>query len=112
MNAGELRHRITIQRDVSDGTTDVYGNPAPDWKSVCSVWAGKKGVKGTAFYQAAAEYSTSDIVYIIRYRPDIKTGMRIIDGDRIGEIKVPPVDPDFKKQWLQIHTSEVLKSGN
>ena len=101
MDAGKLTTRIIIQQDISDGTTE------PIWTEFKTLWANKQGLGGRVFYQAQAVQSESDIIYTIRYRKGIHTGMRILDDDATLRIKAPPNDKENKKMWLEIHASEV-----
>lgn len=55
------------------------------------------------------------------YRDGVKAGMQLIDGTAVDgtpnqnaqtyEIKVPPVDADGTRQWMQLHCREVLENG-
>jgi SPP1 family predicted phage head-tail adaptor len=105
MQAGDLKHQITIQFNASDGTTD------DDWQTLCTVYAKKSGLTGRMFYQAAATQAESDVIFTIRYRTGIKPKMQIIDDtdtENPYEITAEPVDPDDKRQWLEIHTKRVI----
>ena len=108
MQAGELRHRIIIQQNVSDGTTD------PNWQTVVEVWAAKKGLTGRLFYEAAAAQSENEVVFTIRYRTGIKPEMRIVlDGDteNLYRITSEPVDVADGRLWLELHARRVDQNG-
>jgi SPP1 family predicted phage head-tail adaptor len=105
MNAGDLRNKIIIQHDTSDGIS------APVWATFDTVWANKRGLVGRVFYQAAAVQSESDVIYTIRFKAGITAGMQILDGTNTFRIKAPPVDSDGRKIWLEIHAEEVLTNG-
>jgi SPP1 family predicted phage head-tail adaptor len=105
ISIGDLRSRITIQRDTSDGTT------APVWATFATLWANKKGLTGRVFYQAAAVQSENDAIFTVRYIVGITAGMQILDGVSTFRIKAPPFDADGLKRWLEIHAEEVLTNG-
>jgi SPP1 family predicted phage head-tail adaptor len=106
MNAGELRHSITIQHNTSDGTTD------PNWQDLCTIKAAKKALTGKLLYQAAAEQSVNNIQFVIRYRANITPSMRILYGTFIYEIIEDPIDPDDQSRWLQINARRISQNGN
>ena len=102
MQAGELKHKITIQYNASDGTID------DNWQELCTVWAAKKGLTGRLFYQAAADQSQNDVVFTIYFRTDIKPKMQIVEGSEPAyQIYSEPVDIGDKHQWLEIHARRV-----
>ncbi len=110
MNVGEMTHKIIIQNNVATGQNDS-GFPLEDWQPLVTVYAKRTGLKGRLFYQAAAAQAESDVMFTIRYRQDIKALMRLIDGTETFEINLPPVDPDGRRMWLEIHTRQVLQNG-
>lgn len=110
-SVGELTHKLIINYNAQPGRTDENDNPWPDWQKLATVYAKKIGLKGKLFFQAAAVQAETDILYTIRYREDIKASMQIIDRLEILEVKVPPVDTDGIRQWLEIHARAVLTNG-
>lgn len=112
MNIGDMRHKITItSNEAAEGQTDSNGFPVENWKTVLTTYAKRTGLKGHLFYQAAAARAETDIMYTIRYQDGIEAGMRVVDLSEIYEIKVPPIDPDGRRLWLEIHTRQVLQNG-
>jgi SPP1 family predicted phage head-tail adaptor len=107
----DLTRRLTVQQNTLAGTMDGNGNPAEDWDTVCTVYAQKTGLKGRLFYAAAAAQKEDDVMFVTYYRADITAAMRIIDGPEIFEIKVPPVDEDGTRMWMQLHCRAVLQNG-
>jgi SPP1 family predicted phage head-tail adaptor len=108
MQAGELKHQAVIKYDASDGTTD------PNWQTLCTVWAKKTGLKGRAYFAAAAAQSENDVMLTIRYRTGINPEMRIIlDGDTNNPYRITsePVDPYDDKMWLELHAQRVDQNG-
>lgn len=111
INIGDLRHKILIQYNATADQTDDNGSPIEDWQSLMSVYAKRSGLKGYLFYQAAAVQAENDAMFTIRYSEGIKAGMKIIDGTETFEVKMPPIDPDGRRMWLEIHTRQVLQNG-
>ena len=109
MQAGDLKHRITIQQNTNDGTQD----PSPsDWQTICETWAAKKGLTGRLFYQAAAAQSENDVIFTIRFRTGIKPTMRIVEGTELAyEIYSEPVDIGDKRQWMELHARRIDING-
>lgn len=111
MQSGELKHKIKILYNNSDGTHD----PSPeDWATLCEIWAAKKGLVGRAYYAAAAAQSENEIVFTVRYRTGIKPEMRIeLDGDtnNLYRITSEPVELGDARMWLEIHATRVDQNG-
>lgn len=107
MQAGELKHKITILLNASDGT-------APDdWKPFCTARAKKKALKNRFFYEAAAAQSENDMVFTIRYRTGITPTMQIDDGTgNTYQIIGEPIDPDDSRHWLEIHARRITTNGS
>lgn len=81
MRAGRLDRRITLQvvtraRDASGSWTESWANVATD----PVVWAGKRDTLGSERVQSGAETSTADAVFVLRWRNDITTSHRVLEG--------------------------------
>jgi len=111
MNVGELIHKIQIQYNATADQTDDNGSPLEDWQTLMTAYAKRSGLKGRLFYQAAAVQAESDVLFTIRYSEGIKAGMRLVEGTETFEVKVPPIDLDGRRMWLEIHTWQVLQNG-
>ncbi|MBC7193869.1 phage head closure protein [Marinobacter sp.] len=105
MRAGELRHRILIQRLASG--QDEYGQPLNAWQDVATVWAKIEDLSGREYFQAqqvpTAQVSTR---ITIRWRPDIEPTMRVVHGARVLDIKAV-LDPDGRRREIQLMCLEV-----
>lgn len=119
VNPGELRHKITVQYNASDGTTN------PDWQPLFSflhdgqtthvIYASKKDLRNKIYYEAAEEQSENVVIFTIRYRDGIKPQMRIIDNgdsEHPYEIIADPIDPEDRRCWLQIHSRRISQNGS
>ena len=112
MEAGKLKHRITVQRP--EKTRSATGQMMPGWADVCTVWAeiqctDSKAVDGEGAIQHEGLYR----IYI-RYRPGITAEMRVLyhdpdtDADRIFLLIGPPVNWSGEKTGLTLLTKELV----
>jgi len=106
MQASDLRHTLTIQKNISDGTTD------PIWQDVCMVKAAKNKGKYRLMFQAAAEQSETYSIFTIRFRTDIFPLMRITEGNLVYEIAADLVDIDDRRRWLDIFVRRITQNGS
>jgi len=107
MNAGKLRHRVTIQQLVA--TDDGYGGITETWQDVATVWAAVEPLRGTERYRAQQVQAELSHKVTIRYRPGIKPDMRLKYGDRILEIEAV-IDVEERHRWLELLCSEVVSA--
>ncbi len=86
-NSGRYRHRIIIQR--YESIVDEEGIAKHDWVPVATVWSARKPLttRWREYFQAAGVNAEKMFQYEIRYREGITEEMRIVDRDRIYEIK-------------------------
>ncbi|WP_180073746.1 phage head closure protein [Acinetobacter sp. YH12231] len=76
-NAGELRHRITVQKLTSGRDEDGY--PLHEqWTDYVQLWAKVTNLSGKDLIAAQANQSKVIARLKIRYREDIDTTMRVI----------------------------------
>ncbi|WP_180114975.1 phage head closure protein [Acinetobacter sp. YH12063] len=76
-NAGELRHRIMVQKLTSGKDDDGY--PIPEqWVDYMPLWAKVTHLSGKDLIAAQASNSKVVARVKIRYREDINTAMRVI----------------------------------
>lgn len=77
MEAGKLRHRITIQQD--NGTTaDASGHATANWQTYATVWASVQPVQGLERWRANQMQAETTHLITIRYLPDVTTKMRAL----------------------------------
>lgn len=105
--AGNLRHRVTIEQRTrtSDGRGGFTGETS--WTPVATVWAAVKPKRVVA-ERIEAQQPKSFVVYevVIRYRPDITAGMRMVWEGRTLYLTGPPYDPDGRKRYLAFECEE------
>lgn len=93
MRAGELRHRVLIQKEQK--RRDADGNfEKSDWIDHVSVWAKVTPVSSRDLITSQAEMSEVTARMKIRYRTDIGTTMRVIWKNRIYAIDSQALDDD------------------
>lgn len=78
MNAGKLRHRVTIQSpvEVQSGT----GDPVVTWQDVATVWAMVEPLRGREYLAAKQTVSEIEVRVVIRYMAGITAKMKIVHG--------------------------------
>lgn len=98
MNAGKLRHRLTLQRaTVTRGAT---GQELKTWHDLATVWGEAQAQtmpEGTAEKQVTA---LSKYVVTIRYYPGLTALDRVLFDGRPLNIDSQPVDADGKKREM------------
>jgi SPP1 family predicted phage head-tail adaptor len=103
MNAGTLRHRVTLQRRTV--TRDSYGGETVTWADVATVWARRNAIGGREYYGAGQTLAESTSTYDMRYRRDVVPAMRLVHGLNVLDILV--VIPDAKNAMLTVGCREV-----
>ena len=103
INAGDLRHRVTIESPAR--TADEAGGATIDWQSVAEVWAAIWSRSAGEIFSAdrIAGIATHDIW--IRHRSDVTPDMRIRCGNRVFAI-LGAIDVDDRGRWLKCPSEE------
>ena len=70
MKAGDLRHRITLQR--AETHTDERGRRITTWRDVATVMAAMADVSQKNLYVAQAYHAEDILTFTIRYRRSIR----------------------------------------
>ena len=104
MQAGRLRHRITIQRKTE--ARDSYGDAVPTWSDVAEVWAEILSVTGREEYLSEQHRETGQWRIRIRKRDGMNGTMRVLHGDEVYDVLA--VLPD---QWKTREQILVCKTG-
>lgn len=84
-SAGDLREKITIERTASSQDKNGYYNDA--WVKVCDTWANVQDISGKEYFNAAATMALNIVSFVIRWRDDVNTGMRIIHNGKPYDIE-------------------------
>lgn len=106
MNAGQLRHRVTIQQLTR--VEDEGGGYEENWADIATVWAAVKPMRGNERYEAQQVQSTLTHKVTIRYRAGIKPQMRLLYGNRFFNIEAV-IDIEERHRWLELLCSEVVQ---
>lgn len=104
MQAGRLRHLITIQNFTT--TRDSSGQPLEEWVDGANTRAEVKGISGRELVAAGAETSVATIRVWTRFRSDITAAsrLRVMTGPFKGAILniIGPPIPDSRVVQLEI----------
>jgi SPP1 family predicted phage head-tail adaptor len=85
MQAGKLRHRLTIQQD-SGTTQDASGQTTSNWTEYKTVWADIQPVSGLERNRANQMQAETSHLISIRYLDGVTTKMRgLFQSDRYFE---------------------------
>ena len=101
---GELNHQVVLQyktrvADGMGGFTDTYVTAA-------TVWAKMTTLRSDEAIQAMATTGTAVHNITIRYRTDVKASWRVKFGNRYFAIIGPPIDVNFKHEFLELKCKE------
>jgi len=101
---GELNQRISLQYKtrVSDGASGFTDT----WNTAATVWAKISTLRSDEAIQAMATTGTAIHNITIRYRTDVRSNWRIKYGSRFFAIIGPPIDVNFKHEFLDIKCKE------
>lgn len=100
--AGNLNRRITIQRQA--GGTDDAGQPLDAWANVATVWANVKGNTGMGAIkdmQGNVGASISRYSFRVRFREGLDSGMRVLYGNGVYDVKEVRMDQD-RREWTDL----------
>jgi SPP1 family predicted phage head-tail adaptor len=104
MQAGKLRHRITIQEPVT--ARNGYGEAITTWTAVATVWASVEPLSGREFF--AAEHVQSEVTHRVRMRwqSGITPDMRVLFGGRVLKVEAV-INYGERRTDLQLMCQEV-----
>ncbi|MCL5995498.1 MAG: phage head closure protein [Chloroflexi bacterium] len=86
MKAGDLRHRITIQRQASTETQNTHGEQTTPWVELATVWAAIEPQSGGEATEQDRRIATVTHRVRIRHREGVTPAMRVLHGARVFEI--------------------------
>lgn len=103
MQAGALRHKITIQKPCDEtGHVTAFSQ---NWEDVCKVRACIETIAGREVWQAEQAQSLLTHRITIRNRHDLRPNMRVLHGCRVYEIMYI-TEVDEAKRWLRLMCRE------
>jgi SPP1 family predicted phage head-tail adaptor len=101
ISAAELDQRVTLQ--TRETTQDAVGQESEAWVSGATVWARARPLRGREFFAAGATQSQETIVFGIRYRPGLTSGMRVLWRNVAYELTAEPVNVDGGNHTLELY---------
>ena len=111
LQAGKLRHRVTIQR-LSEGVQDpMTGDIITDWQDLKTVWASVEPLSVREFIQAGA--SQSEVTTRITMRKtDVKAADRILHRGQIFNVIGVLPDPKSGLEYITLPCTEGVNDGH
>lgn len=109
MDAGDLRHRVTLQRKVQ--VRDSEGGVVTDWEDVATVWAKIAPLSAREFTAAAAVQSKVVARITIRFRDGVVASMRAVHGAKLYNIEGVLPDQESGLEYLTLPVSEGVNEG-
>lgn len=107
-NAGELRHRVTIQHYVAGGRDEDGFEIEGSWQEYKQLWAKVTPLSAKDLISAQADQSEVVARMKIRYREDINTTMQVIWKGRIFSIQSQALDDN---ETGNIYSTFLLEQG-
>lgn len=110
MQAGKLRHRVTIQdkRRVQDPET---GRLTESWVDHATVWASVEPLSAREFIAAQSGQSEVSARIKMRARDDILPTMRIMHRGQPYNIHGVLPDPNSGRHWITLPVSQGVNDG-
>lgn len=105
MQAGQLRHRITVQQ--RSQSADDSGQLIDSWSTLAILWARIRWLSGREYIAARQAQADVKVEITIRQRDDIHERMRVSWGSHIYDIEAILPDETNNRQ-LTMLCSEVV----
>ncbi|MGP1293443.1 phage head closure protein [Serratia sp. CY31944] len=110
MQAGKLRHRITLQKPEKVQNPDS-GEMEDTWLDLTTIWAEVVPLSAREFVAAQAMQNAVTTRITIRYRQDIEPKYRILFRGKILNIEGILSDPKSGLEYLTLPCSEGVDNG-
>lgn len=104
MNIGQLRERVTIERNIRP--SDGRGGRTQGFTPTKTVWAAVRAVSVRERANLQQVQGANLYVVTIRYRTDVTGDCRLVWRGRYLYPRGEPYDPDGKRAWLEIECEE------
>lgn len=109
MQAGKLRHRITLQRKTVQ--PDIFGGSVDTWTDTAvNVWASVEPLQGRELSIAQSVSAETTTRITMRYRADVLQADRIVFDGKFYNLQ-SVIDSEMLHQQLVIMASEGLNEG-
>src|SRR5262245_25521704 len=105
MQAGELRHRVTIQQATE--SQNSVGEAVKTWTTVTTGWAGVSPLRGREYLEAMQTKSSVDTRITMRKNayPNLTPKHRILFGSRVFDIEAV-IDVDGLGDAMEVSCKE------
>lgn len=101
---GELRHRITFQKQVIKVNENGFEEEV--WQDYKIVWASITNLSGREYFQAAATQKENTVKFRIRFNEDLNTDMQILfNGKRYNITSIDNIK--YENKYMEIKALEV-----
>ncbi|WP_084999597.1 phage head closure protein [Cronobacter sakazakii] len=110
MQAGKLRHRITLQKPVKK-QSPTTGAIINTWEDVATLWADVVDLSVREFVAAQAGQNEVTSRITIRYRQDVTNKHRILYRGRIYNIHGVLADDKSGLEYLTLPCSQGVNDG-
>lgn len=111
LNTGKLNRRIVFQKYVPK--KDEAGFPSKDkvWETQFALYASREPLRGREYFAASAAQAENTVRFKMRYSKDkqITSNMRLVDGERVYDIKA--VLDDVYGDRTQTHIMAVERTN-
>ena len=108
-NISELRHTITIQKQVETGK-DGDGNRLIEWQDFASVRAAAKDMSAREFFAALSAQQERITTFTLRWLDGLRNDMRIMFQGLTYEI-VQINHMSYRRDFLEVRARMVDKEG-
>ena len=110
MQAGKLRHRVTLQKPVKHRDPQT-GAVIPGWEDVKKIWADVVPLSAREFVASQAVQSEVTTRITIRKRSDVTNKHRILFRGQVYNIEGVLPDPVSGLEYLTLPCSEGVNDG-
>jgi SPP1 family predicted phage head-tail adaptor len=104
LDAGKLRHRVTIQRLLR--YIDTAGDTVEGWVEFATVWAAVEPLSAREFIGSQAMQSQISLRVTIRYLDGVAATMRLLHGSRVYVIEGVLPDKESGMEYLTLPCSQ------
>ncbi len=105
MNAGKLRHRVTVEQPTA--SSDGYGGSTVSWTTFATAWAAVEPLSGREYFQAQQAQAAVTHKVTMRYLSGVTPRMRVKHGSRLLTI-VSAIDTDERHRELVLMCEEAV----
>lgn len=110
MQAGKLRHRVTIQRLLDGGQDPNTGDLVTEWANLATVWARVEPLSAREFVHSAAVQSKVTARITMRHR-EVLASDRILHRGKIYNVEGALADNKSGLEYVTLPCSEGVNDG-